>query len=78
MREILEELTQYDQPSCIMVPTDHQHSILESICVFIQEQLSRNKAIRIIYSRADGVKISEHREHLNYIMQKFEVCHPSS
>lgn len=78
MREILEDLTQYDQPSCIMVPTDHQYSTLENICSFIQEQLSRNKAIRVIFSRADSVKISEYREHLNYAMQKFEVCHPPS
>ena len=29
--------------------------------------------MRVIFSRADGVKINEYREHLNYAMQKFEV-----
>ena len=53
--------------------TDHRSSTLESICSFVNEQLSKNKAIRVIFSRADGVKINEYREHLNYAMQKFEV-----
>ena len=50
------------------------YSTLEKICSFVNEQLSKNKAIRVIFSRADTVKISEYREHLNYAMQKFEVC----
>jgi len=57
MREILEDLT---------------HT-LESICSFVTEQLSRNKMIRVVFSRADGIKINEYREHLNYAMQKFEL-----
>lgn len=32
--------------------------------------------IRVVFSRADGVKINEYREHLNYAMQKFEVRYP--
>ncbi|KAF8816232.1 hypothetical protein BYT27DRAFT_7238066 [Phlegmacium glaucopus] len=57
MREILEDLT---------------HT-LESIATFVGEQLSRNRAIRVIFSRADTIKINEYREHLNYAMQKFEL-----
>jgi len=57
MRDILEDLS---------------HT-LENICSFVNEQLSKSKAIRVIFSRADGVKINEYREHLNYAMQKFEL-----
>ena len=53
--------------------TDHGYSTLENICSFVNEQLSKSKAMRVIFSRADGVKINEYREHLNYAMQKFEV-----
>ena len=33
------------------------HSTLEDICSFVKEQLLRNTAICIIFSKADGVKI---------------------
>ena len=49
------------------------YSTLDNIWSFVKEQLSKSKAIRVIFSRADGVKINEYREHLNYAMQKFEV-----
>jgi hypothetical protein len=49
------------------------NSTLESICSFVNEPLTKSKAIRVIFSRADGVKINEYRENLNYAMQKFEV-----
>ena len=49
------------------------YSTLEMICSFVNQQLTKSKAIRVIFSRADTVKISEYREHLNYAMQKFEV-----
>jgi hypothetical protein len=52
---------------------DHRYSTLENICSFVNEQLSKKKAIRVIFSRADSAKITEYREHLNYAMQKFEV-----
>ena len=50
------------------------YSTFENICSFINEQLSRNKAIRVMFSRAECAKINEYRECLNYAMQKFEVC----
>ena len=54
--------------------TDYpNYSTLESICSFVNERLSKSKAMRVIFSRAEGVKINEYREHLNYAMQKFEV-----
>jgi hypothetical protein len=58
MRDILEDLS---------------HT-LENICSFVNEQLSKSKAIRVIFNRAEGVKINEYREHLNYAMQKFELA----
>jgi hypothetical protein len=55
--------------------TDHRHSTLQNICSFLDEQLSKGKAIRrVMFSRSNGVKINEYREHLNSVMQKFEVC----
>ena len=48
-------------------------STLENICSFVNEQVTKSKAKRFIFSRADSVKINEYREHLNYAMQKFEV-----
>jgi hypothetical protein len=54
--------------------TDNRHdSTFKHICSFVDEQLSKRKVFRVIFSRADGVKINEYREHLNDAMQKFEV-----
>ncbi|KAF8800779.1 hypothetical protein BYT27DRAFT_7262615 [Phlegmacium glaucopus] len=57
MREVLVDLT---------------HT-LQSIASFAEDQLSRNMAIRVIFSRADAGKINEYREQLNYAIQKFEL-----
>ena len=48
-------------------------SALENIYSFVDQQSSKSKAIRVIFRRADAVKIDEYREHLDYVMQKFEV-----
>ena len=58
--------------------TIDRNSILDRISSFVQENLARNKAMRVIYSRADVGKIAEFRENLNSAMQKFEVRHKSS
>ena len=29
--------------------------------------------IRVVFNKADAIKIGEYREHLNYALQKFEV-----
>ena len=54
------------------------HSTLKSICSFVQGQLSRSKVIRVIFGKADSVKINEYREGLHYAMQKFEVGYAST
>jgi hypothetical protein len=76
MRTILEDLLKYDQPSWspkFYTDNHDRHRTLENICSFVDEQLSKRKVFRVIFSRADGVKIKKYREHLNYAMQKFEV-----
>jgi len=55
MREILEDLT---------------HT-LKNICSFVEDHISKNKAMRIMHGRAR--KINDYLEHLNYAMQKFEL-----
>ena len=57
----------------LSILTIYQNRILNHICVFIRGKLARNKAMRVIYSRADGGKIAEYRENLNAALQKFEV-----
>ncbi|KAF8809986.1 hypothetical protein BYT27DRAFT_7241063 [Phlegmacium glaucopus] len=57
MREIIVELT----------------GTLNNIASFVQDQLSRNMAIRVIFSRADTGKINEYREQLDYSIQKFQL-----
>ena len=55
--------------------TDHRYSTLDNICSFVNEQLSKSKAIRFINRRTDGVKINKYRERLNYALREFdEVC----
>ena len=79
MQEILVELTQYDRLIVLkftLLNID-QNSILDRICSFVREKLGRNKAMRVIYSKADVGKIAEYRENLNSAMQKFEVRHKS-
>lgn len=46
---------------------------LESIYEFVEEQVRRNKAVRVLYSMADAGKIQEYRERLNAAMSQFEV-----
>ena len=52
---------------------DHRYSTLENIGLFITGELLKSKGIRAMFSRPDVVKVNEYREHLNYVMQKFEV-----
>ncbi|KAF8800312.1 hypothetical protein BYT27DRAFT_7342475 [Phlegmacium glaucopus] len=57
MREILADLT---------------HTF-ENIYSFFEDHMSRNKLIRVMFSRADSGKINEYRESLNCTMQKFKL-----
>ncbi|KDR86116.1 hypothetical protein GALMADRAFT_235354 [Galerina marginata CBS 339.88] len=46
---------------------------LEDIKVFVEEKVARNRAVRVIYSIADSMKIKEYGERLNAAISKFEV-----
>jgi len=46
---------------------------LENILVFVEAQIERNRAVRVIWSIADGQKIKEYREKLNQAMNQFGV-----
>jgi hypothetical protein len=46
---------------------------LQNIHSFVQDHISRNKAIRVIFTKADAVKIGEYREHLDYALKKFQL-----
>ncbi|KAF8167127.1 hypothetical protein B0H34DRAFT_680351 [Crassisporium funariophilum] len=46
---------------------------LDAISDFVRHQLHRNRAIRVIFSKADVAKTQEYRERLQQAMTKFEL-----
>jgi len=54
------------------------HSTLGDILIFVEAQVDRSRAVRVIYSIADVAKIREYRERLNHAMHQFGVSIVSS
>ena len=57
----------------LLIFLDKKYRTLESILGFVEEQVGRKKAVRVLYSMADAGKIQEYRERLAAGMNKFEV-----
>jgi len=59
---------------CIIVLKISRYSTLGEVLKFVEAQLDRSRAVRVIYSIADVAKIREYRERLNHAMHQFGVC----